>query len=151
MMAAAKTYPFKIKQIPRNRKPGKIIYDRPHKREPHEEATAQTLAQFGYDLQFICVKNLSHISTPDCLWRNEFWEMKSPKKNSSKNILDCLKGGLRQSQKIIIDVTRSRRGIARAAGDVIGYINHRKNTRIRKIFILDRENYCLIEKNDVLL
>ena len=151
MSAAAKNYPIKIKQIPRNRRPGKITKDRPHKRESHEEATARAVALFGYDLQFLYARNAVHVTTPDCLWRNEYWEMKSPEKNNSKKIVRTVRDALPQSQNVILDISRCGRSIEQAASDLIGYIRSKPRTKIKKVLIIDKENYCIVEKNEVSL
>ena len=142
-----RNYPFKIKQIPTDKRLGKIRKDLPHFRHPHEIATARKLIQFGSGILFLKPDNTPNSHTADCLWRNELWEIKSPMKNRSDNIVKALKSALPQSHKIIIDLSRSRRDIRQAAGDVVGYMKKRNKTITEKVFLLSDYEYCEILKS----
>lgn len=143
-------YPFKIKQIPHNRKLGKIDKDYPHRREPHEDDTAKTLARFGYDLTFIEPSNNLGVNTPDCLWQKEYWEMKAPEKNRKDTYIRDIREAVEQSSNLIVDVRRSKRSVRQVAIDIISYIRKRRTKKIRKVMVLDKENYCFFTRDDVL-
>ena len=144
-----RNHPFKIKQIPTKRKPGRISQDIPHKREDHEKTTVARLARFGYDIQLIKPSGVPHSHTPDCRWRGEFWEIKSPVKNSSQTIISAAKEGASQSKNLIIDVSRTNRDIRQVASDLTSYMKKHRRTKIRKVFIVDKTRYCEISKSMV--
>lgn len=147
---APRKYPFKIEPLPTPRRVGKIRKDLSHYRHPHEIATARKLVRFGCDIVFLKPSDIPNSRTADCLWRNELWEMKSPIKNRADNIVKSLKEALPQSNKVIIDLSRSQRDIRLAAGDIIGYMRKRKRTIAEKVILLSDKEYCQILKSVVI-
>ena len=143
-------YPFKIKTIP-NKKPGKIYYNEPHRRDPHERATARILLRFGYDLIFIKPVNHIGIQTPDCSWCGLNWEMKSPTKNSHDTFIRDIREAKNQSHSIIVDVSRANRFIQQTAIDIIKYIRKRRTKKVQQVIILNEEEYCIFSRDEVLL
>ena len=85
------------------RRQGKIIVPKGMLVEPHELVTATALSWTGHDVEFISERN---IHTPDIMFCNKEWEMKSPKGNSSRTIENNMREALRQSKNIIIDLHR---------------------------------------------
>ena len=71
-----KTNKIAIRDIPYSLKKGKILYDYPHKREPHELEFAEILIHFGSDIIFIKPSIMTGTNTPDCEWRDKTWETK---------------------------------------------------------------------------
>lgn len=143
-------YHIKIKQIPVGMKLGKIIYEAPHRREAHEIKLAQTLIRFGKNVVFRRASGRFYERTPDCIWHQHEWEIKSISRRacSSKNVARILKDAAKQSSRIILDCSQSKRGITQTSRDVVNYLTT-YNSRIKTVFVVEQENYCTIDKNDV--
>ena len=78
-------------------------YDFPHPREPKEINLAERLSRFGDDVLLIKASNQPGIKTPDCFWRNGYWELKTinKKANSQKNVFRLLKDAASQAPNIM--------------------------------------------------
>lgn len=71
--------------------------------QPHELVVATILAWTGEDIKFLPV---SHTHTADIKFRGQEWEIKSPKGNSSRTIENNMRLALKQSENIIMDLSR---------------------------------------------
>lgn len=75
---------------------------------PHEEATAKTLALYGYNVEFIRKSNRDREHTADAYIDGEKWEFKSPTAKHTKTILKNLKEAKWQSDRIVLDARRMK-------------------------------------------
>ena len=138
-----------IRDIPYSRKNGRISYDYPHKREPHELDFVEILARFGQDIVFIKPSMVKGVGTPDCEWRGKRWEIKTLMNIKQDNIGDLIKGAFRQSKNIILDTSRYEADIASVALEAIKYFTRPKNKHgimDHEIVIIDGNHYCIINK-----
>ena len=71
--------------------------------EPHEYKIATILSWTGNDVEFI---EVGTTPTPDIKFMGLEWEMKSPKGKSSRTVENNVREALRQSNNIIIDLSR---------------------------------------------
>ena len=126
-------------------------YDFPHPREPKEINLAERLSRFGDDVLLIKASNQPGIKTPDCFWRNGYWELKTinKKANSQKNVFRLLKDAASQAPNIIIDCSLTKRSLLQVSRDIIRYINKYCSHRVRKVLVLDSDKYCIIIRNDI--
>ena len=85
---------------------GRVIIPESAVVKPHELSTARVLSRTGNDVEFISVRN---IPTPDIKFMGQEWEIKSPVGGSSRTIENNLRSALKQSQNIVIDLSRIKR------------------------------------------
>lgn len=71
--------------------------------QPHELVVADILSLTGNDVEFLPVSN-TH--TADIKFCGKEWEIKSPKGSSSRTIENNMRLALKQSNNIIIDLSR---------------------------------------------
>lgn len=76
--------------------------------EKHEIEAATVLNKFGKDIEFLVPSQTKNSRTPDIKMDNSFWEIKSPKGNSSRTIENNLRIALKQSTNIIVDLRRMK-------------------------------------------
>ena len=138
-----------IREIPYSRKNGRIRYDIPHKREPHELDFAEILIRFGLDIVFIKPSILTGISTPDCEWRGKIWEIKTIFENTDDRVCRSLKNAFAQSENVILDITKCNMTINEAISATLKYFRNPKNKHgimNHEILIFDKKSYCVINK-----
>ena len=89
--------------MPKKFIPGKIIIPKNTSVYPYEFVVATALSMTGHDVEFIPVRR---IPTPDILFMNLEWEIKSPTGSSSRTIENNMRNALKQSRNIIVDLSR---------------------------------------------
>ena len=92
----------------KNNKIGKIIKPGDVNVWPHEDATANTLAMYGHNVEFIRKSNRDREHSADAYIDDEKWEFKSPTARHTKTILKNLKEAKWQSNKVILDARRMK-------------------------------------------
>lgn len=92
----------------KNNKIGKIIKPGDVNVWPHEDATANTLAMYGHNVEFIRKSNRDREHSADAYIDGEKWEFKSPTARHTKTILKNLKEAKWQSDKVILDARRMK-------------------------------------------
>lgn len=92
----------------KNNKIGKIIKPGDVNVWPHEDATANTLAMYGRNVEFIRKSNRDREHSADAYVDGEKWEFKSPTARHTKTILKNLKEAKWQSDKVILDARRMK-------------------------------------------
>lgn len=138
-----------IRDIPYSRKIGHISYDFPHKRELHEIDFAKILVRFGLDVVFIRPSMTKNVNTPDCEWQGKLWEIKTIFEDSPDRISRSLKNAFKQSENVILDVTKCKMSIDEAVARTLNYFANPKNKHgimKHEIMIFDRKCYCIINK-----
>ncbi len=74
--------------------------------EKHENKTVVFFTEMGYDVELIPPSNIPKTKTPDFIMNNIAWEMKSPQGKSKETLGHIFKRAKKQSENIIIDLTR---------------------------------------------
>lgn len=92
----------------KNSKTGKITKPGDVNVWPHEDATANTLAMYGYNVEFIRKSNRDREHSADAYINGIKWEFKSPTAKHTKTILKNLKEAKWQSDKVILDSRRMK-------------------------------------------
>lgn len=92
----------------KNNRIGKIIKPGDVNVWPHEDVTANTLAMYGYNVEFIRKSNRDREHSADAYVDGEKWEFKSPTARHTKTILKNLKEAKWQSDKVILDARRMK-------------------------------------------
>lgn len=87
---------------------GKIIKPGDANIWPHEEATANTLAMYGYNVEFIRKSNRDREHSADAYIDKAKWEFKAPTAKHTKTILKNLKEAKWQSDKVVLDSRRMK-------------------------------------------
>ena len=144
-----KTDDVVIREIPYSRKKGKISYDYPHKREPHELDFVEILARFGADIVLIKPGMVKGVGTPDCEWRGKRWEIKTIMNMKLENLPGLLKVAFKQSDNVILDLSKCSLDIKIVASGVLKYICGPRNEHgimKHEILIIDEKCYCIINK-----
>ena len=143
-------YKIIVRPIP-NGGPSKILYDAPHKREVHEVNVAKRLSKFGHNIVFLKPSKIQGSKTADCLWCSLVWEIKTITTSRSETVLRALKTATRQSNNIILDISKSERSIYQVAADVQNYLNRRsRGSKDKRILIIGHKTYCQIGKNVII-
>ena len=73
--------------------------------EDHEIAAALILMKFG-DVEFLIPNRTKNARTADVIWLGKFWEIKSPQGEGKRVLINTIRGALRQSPNIILDLRR---------------------------------------------
>lgn len=73
---------------------------------PHELKSVQSLANAGYDVEFLRTLKNDRAKSPDIIMDKLLWEIKSPKTDKLSAIERNLKRATKQSENIIIDSRR---------------------------------------------
>ena len=74
--------------------------------EAHEYKTITTLASVGLNIELIPKSNIPGVHSPDMKIGRTKWEMKSPKGKGRWLLENTLRGALKQSENVIIDLRR---------------------------------------------
>ena len=82
---------------------GKVIREQGALVYPHEERVAYRLAATGHNVTFLAVEI---DKSPDILFKGKKWEIKSPTGSKRRTLENNLRAALKQSNNIIIDLTR---------------------------------------------
>ncbi len=90
--------------------------------QDHELKVGHILARTGHDVIFLPV---GPGKSPDIMYRGKIWEIKSPKGSKRRTIENNIRNALRQSQNIIIDLSRTQRAENICINDIQTQINHR--------------------------
>ncbi len=75
----------------------------------HEMATVVFLTGLGYDIELIPKSNKSGVHTADIRMLEREWEIKCPRGEGSSLIKNTLQKAARQSENVIIDLSRTKR------------------------------------------
>jgi hypothetical protein len=76
--------------------------------ENHEEETIDFLRNFGHDIEFLLPKQEKGARTPDIKMGGEFWEIKTIFGNNKHTIQQVLKRARKQSNKILLDLRKTK-------------------------------------------
>ena len=109
--------------------------------EQHEIEIAKILNKYGKNIEFLIPIEAKYARTPDIKMDGDFWEIKSPKGNSSRTIENNLRCALRQSKNIIIDLRRIKVDETRAIFQI--------KEKFKKIKII--KNILIVRKNSEIL
>jgi len=107
--------------------------------EQHEIEIAKILNKYGKNIEFLIPVEAKYARTPDIKMDGDFWEIKSPKGNSSRTIENNLRSALRQSKNIIIDLRRIKVDETRAISQINKQFKQSKKS-IKNIIVI-RKNY----------
>ena len=117
-----------IQSIPKLGRVGVLHVKATRRLHDHEIITLTKLLRFGEDI----------------IWRGEEWEIKSVIGKSRNTIKNSVRKARKQSHHIIIDLTNSSFTIERSLGKIKALMSY--NKEILKLFILSKENYCVLDK-----
>ncbi len=87
--------------------PGRVSVPAGARPVAHEIDTATRLASAGHDVEFLVPSNLPGAKTPDVLVDGIRWEMKSPLGSSKTTISNQLARAAKQSDRLILDTSRT--------------------------------------------
>ena len=115
------------------KKVGKITIPKGAIALEHEMKVATILSWSGHDVEFIPLRT---VQTPDIKYKKLKWEIKSPKGKSSRTIENNMRNALKQSNNIIIDLSR----IKQPENKCIGVIKRRaqKLGKKQKVMIITK-------------
>lgn len=116
-------------------KTGNIVVPHGAMVQPHEFAVAIVLSQTGHDVEFLPI---SHIHTADINFLSKTWEIKSPKGSSSRTIENNMRVALKQSENIIIDLSRIKIKEGKALNEIRRQANLIK--QIKNILIITKSH-----------
>jgi len=131
-----------IQSIPKLGRVGVLHVKATRRLHDHEIITLTKLLRFGEDI--ICQAESKLTKTADIIWRGEEWEIKSVIGKSRNTIKNSVRKARKQSHHIIIDLTNSSFTIERSLGKIKALMSY--NKEILKLFILSKENYCVLDK-----
>lgn len=77
--------------------------------QPHEMATARSIASYGMDVEFREQIRDKGVKTPDFLADGVLWEVKAPTSDKLKVVEKRLRQAVHQSRDIIFDSRRMKR------------------------------------------
>ena len=106
--------------------------------EKHELATVLYFTDKGYNIELIPPRNSPGNQTPDFIMNGKAWEMKSPQGKSKNTIEHLLKKAKRQSENVIIDLSRSRLNEEIAINEIKRRFKQTKSCRRLKIITKNR-------------
>lgn len=92
----------------KKRKIGKITKAGDVRPWPHEEATARSLALYGYDVEFIRKSNRDREHSADAYVNGVKWEFKAPNSKNLSAIERNLRRAKEQSNRIVFDSRRMK-------------------------------------------
>lgn len=107
------------------------------KPRPHELRAAEILADY-FDSEIVFLRRLSS-KTPDLfvLKTNVRWELKSPEGSGKHTIQTNLRNASKQSENIIIDLSRTKITRAQAISRINDYIRN-EHSKIRKLKLITK-------------
>ncbi len=76
--------------------------------EKHENETIVFFTELGFDIELIPPSNSPKAKTPDFMMAGAAWEMKASQGKSRTSLEHIVKRATKQSENIIIDLTRSK-------------------------------------------
>ena len=109
------------------------IKDRP---KDHEMSAALILANYYFKADVTFLRPESN-KTPDIEVDGKKWEIKSPKGNAKKTIENNLRTARKQSENIVLDLTRSKMHNAQAVARAQFYIRTEAHT-IKRLKIITK-------------
>jgi len=126
----------------KDKKVGKITRPANLKPESHEIATAEFLANRGYDIEFLMPNYTKGAKTPDIQMSGILWEIKSPHGNGKHTLRHALHKAFNQSQNIIFDLRR----IKLSDKECISQIQyHLKSVKYIKRFLVITKSHQLLD------
>ncbi|QPK81122.1 hypothetical protein G7Y41_08795 [Schaalia sp. ZJ405] len=131
---------YKLERTKRGKvKPGKVTIppDLSKPPEPHELATAQTLASYGVDVAFRKEEHGDHVKNPDVTMFGQIWEFKGPKGAGKDTISKQFRRAKKQSGRLVIDLARCGLSDDFATGQIIR--RFKGQAEIQKLIIVDKE------------
>lgn len=114
-------------------KPGKVIIQSNSLIQDHELKVGHILAQAGHDVVFLPVTTGK---SPDIKYRGKIWEIKSPKGSKRRTIENNIRNALKQSQNVIIDLSRTQRADSVCIRDIQTQIEHRP--ALRSVIVINK-------------
>jgi hypothetical protein len=145
MSQKSKNTKIRIRQLPIAKRTGLLKTETGRTLQSHEITAVNKLLKFGYDIFCRVEANLPYVKVADIVWQNEQWEIKSISGNSRHTVRNNLRKARKQSVNIVLDTTNSKIRINSAINRAKDMM--RRNKQIKKILILDRENYCIIDRS----
>jgi len=122
-------------------KTGKVIIQSNSLIQDHELKVGHILAQTGHDVIFLPV---TAGKSPDIKYRGKIWEIKSPKGSKRRTIENNIRNALKQSQNVIIDLSRTQRADSVCIRDVQTQIEHRP--ALRSVIVIDKAGRIIVLK-----
>ena len=120
---------------------GKILLPPHYYPEQHELETAGTLADIGYDIEFLRPSRTKGVHTPDIKMRGILWEIKSPTGNGKKTVEKQLQRAGRQSKNIVFDGRRSKLSDEYIEKELRR--QYRLSQSIKRLVFIDKMNRCI--------
>jgi hypothetical protein len=131
--------------LPKTTNRGQLLLDRPHALESQEVEMMAILSDFGDDVKHLIASNNPFAKTPDFIWRNEFWELKSINGNSRNNITHAVQAAQTQSSSIILHIAKTKRDENSILRDVVNSFHRYR--KVKQIVVIIGQKYCMIDKN----
>lgn len=105
--------------------------------EKHENETVVYFTNLGFDIELIPPDKGKGKKRPDFVMDGIEWEMKSPESSGARTIEHAVRGALRQSENIIIDLRRSKLDEERALAQIRFHTN--KRTNIKRLVVITKK------------
>lgn len=122
-------------------KAGKVIIQSNSLIQDHELKVGHILAQAGHDVVFLPVTTGK---SPDIKYRGKIWEIKSPKGSKRRTIENNIRNALKQSQNVIVDLSRTQRADSVCIRDTQTQIEHRP--ALKSVIVIDKTGRIIVLK-----
>lgn len=132
-----------IRKIPNQT--ARIIVPKERIIEKYEIETFLRMTKFGFDVEVLQARYMPNMRTPDSLWNNEYWEVKSVAATGKNSVANALKNAKGQSSRIILDLSKSKAPINKYIGGVMREMKRKKSIQI--IIIFRQKEYCLLTRD----
>ena len=120
------------------KKVGKIVGKVNPYLRPHEWETINFLLDQGFELETILESRIKGEHTPDIKMNNLFWEVKSPRSDSSSIMKNTLRDAQRQADNIIISLKRTARPDEKCLREIEDWFKDHK--KIKRIWVVTKRN-----------
>ncbi len=107
-----------------------------------ERRVVEKLLSFGCDV--VCKKEskISHRNTADIVWKGDVWEIKVSKVEGKYTVVNRLRKGKRQSGRIVLDISESKKSVERIVGVVEDFV--RRHKTVKTVVFISGNKYCVI-------
>ncbi len=110
------------------------------KLEPHEQEAVKILSQY-FCVKVEVIPRVQDLKTPDFKIKGMIWELKSPTGSGKRTIQNNLRDGDKQSQNIILDLSRCKLYELKAIQNAKHELN--KATKIKRLIIITKGKQIL--------
>ena len=107
------------------------------KLEPHEDATALFLTQFGLNIEYIKPSNIHNNRNADFMINGSVWETKSPNGNGNSTIARKFHKASKQADKMVLDLRRIKIATEEATNQAIN--SFQKSRGIRRLLLITKD------------